>query len=224
VGMAAMFAGASRALLASVVFAFEVTRQPLGLLPLLGGSTAAFLVSLLGMKNSIMTERLARRGARVLGDYSADFLGQVLVRDCASTEVVTLRAGDTLGEVRTWFAARGPGTEHTGFPVVDERGDLLGVLTRKDLLGEEDGEVPLRRAIRRAPAVVYDDSSAREATDHMITEEVGRLPVVTRAAPAKVIGILTRSDLVAAHRRRLDEAHRPHRSMPLHLGGKVAKK
>jgi H+/Cl- antiporter ClcA len=65
VGMAALFAGASRAPLASVVFAFETTRQPLGLLPLLGGCAAAYLVSCLGMRHSIMTEKLARRGQRL---------------------------------------------------------------------------------------------------------------------------------------------------------------
>jgi chloride channel protein, CIC family len=71
VGMAAMFAGASRALLASVVFAFETTRQPIGLLPLLGGCSAAFLISCLLMKNSIMTEKIARRGVQVPSEYSA---------------------------------------------------------------------------------------------------------------------------------------------------------
>jgi H+/Cl- antiporter ClcA len=69
VGMAAMFAGASHALLASVVFAFETTRQPVGLLPLLGGCTASFLVSALSMRHSIMTEKLARRGAPVPSEY-----------------------------------------------------------------------------------------------------------------------------------------------------------
>jgi H+/Cl- antiporter ClcA len=63
VGMAALFAGSSRALLASVVFAFETTRQPLGLMPLLSGCSAAFLCSSLWMRHSIMTERLARRGS-----------------------------------------------------------------------------------------------------------------------------------------------------------------
>src|SRR5262249_51111053 len=69
VGMAAMFAGASRALLASVIFAFETTRQPLGLMPLLGGCSAAFLISSLLMRHTIMTEKIARRGGRVLGEY-----------------------------------------------------------------------------------------------------------------------------------------------------------
>ena len=67
--MAAIFAGASRALLASVVFAFETTRQPMGLLPLLGGCTAAYLISCLLMQNTIMTEKLARRGLRVPSEY-----------------------------------------------------------------------------------------------------------------------------------------------------------
>ena len=106
VGMAAMFAGASRALLASVVFAFETTRQPIGLLPLLGGCTSAFLVSCLLMRNSIMTEKIARRGVRVLGEYSADFLDQLSVRDHAHGPAVTLRADETIEAVRAWLVLR----------------------------------------------------------------------------------------------------------------------
>jgi H+/Cl- antiporter ClcA len=71
IGMAAMFAGASRAFLASVVFAFETTLQPLGLLPLLAGCAAAYLVSSLMMRNTIMTEKIARRGVKVPTEYVA---------------------------------------------------------------------------------------------------------------------------------------------------------
>jgi chloride channel protein, CIC family len=72
VGMAAMFAGASRAFLTSVVFAFETTLQPFGLLPLLAGCAAAYLVSSLLMRNTIMTEKIARRGVIVPTDYLAE--------------------------------------------------------------------------------------------------------------------------------------------------------
>src|SRR5207237_1811672 len=78
VGMAAMFAGASRALLASVVFAFETTLQPLGMLPLLGGCTAGYLVSSLLMLNPIMTEKFARRGVRVPLDFASYYLDRLL--------------------------------------------------------------------------------------------------------------------------------------------------
>src|SRR5207237_6913933 len=84
VGMAAMFAGASRALFASVVFAFETTRQPMGLLPLLAGCTAAYLIASLMMRHSIMTAKIERRGVRVPVEYGSDALARILVRDCAS--------------------------------------------------------------------------------------------------------------------------------------------
>ncbi|HEX2670074.1 MAG TPA: chloride channel protein, partial [Polyangiaceae bacterium] len=96
VGMAAIFAGASRALLASVVFAFETTLQPLGLLPLLGGCSAAFLVSCLLMRNTIMTEKIARRGIKVPSEYAADFLDQVRVGDFATRDVIAFAATDTV--------------------------------------------------------------------------------------------------------------------------------
>ncbi|MFL5582575.1 MAG: chloride channel protein [Gemmatimonadaceae bacterium] len=216
VGMAAIFAGASHALLASVVFAFETTRQPVGLLPLLAGCTAAYLVSLLMSRHSIMTEKLARRGASVRTEYAADHLAHVLVRDAASETVVTIRAEDALEGVRAWLASGAPGTSHQGFPVVDEAGLLVGVLTRRDLLDPaQEGATPVGALVRRPPVVVFDDSTLRDAADHMVIEQVGRLPVVRRAAPRRVVGIVSRSDLLAAHAPRLEAARRLQRSRGL---------
>jgi H+/Cl- antiporter ClcA len=215
VGMAAMFAGASRALLASVVFAFEATRQPLGLLPLLGGSAAAFLVSSLLLEHSIMTEKIARRGARVRLEYRADFLDRLLVEACATREVVTLAAASTLAEARAFLRAH-PAMRHTGFPVLDAEGSLLGVLTRVDLLeAAGDESTPLVSLIRRPPLTIHADASAREASDRMVLEGVGRLVVVDRDDLTRVRGIITRSDLLGAHRSRLDEAQRAHVVFPL---------
>jgi H+/Cl- antiporter ClcA/predicted transcriptional regulator len=206
VGMAALFAGASRALLASVVFAFETTRQPMGLLPLLGGCTAAYLVSAMTMRHSIMTEKIARRGARVVSEYTADFLAQILVSDVAAAPVVVLRADDTVEKVRSWMQRDSAGSAHQGFPVVDADDRVVGVLTRRDLLeGAPAGDV--RGRIKRPPAVVFDDSSLREAADHMARERVGRLPVVSRDDPVRVIGMLSRSDIIESHVRRLQEEH-----------------
>src|SRR5262249_27674622 len=102
VGMGAMFAGASRALLASVVFAFEAVRQPMGLLPLLGGCTAAYLVSSLFMRHSIMTERLARRGSRVPDEYAVDWLARIPVREACARPPVTVSASDSIERLRAW--------------------------------------------------------------------------------------------------------------------------
>ena len=218
VGMAAIFAGASRAMLASVVFAFETTRQPLGLLPLLGGCSAAYLVSLLMMRSTIMTEKLARRGTDVESDYAVDYLSQILVKDVASPDVVALDADNAIEEVRDWMASREEETRHQGFPVVDKEGNLLGVVGRGDLL---DLELPIdatvRDVIKRPPVVIFADNTVRQAADHMVRQGVGRLPVVTRSDPNHVVGIVTRSDLLAAHATRLDSENRASRTIRLEL-------
>jgi CBS domain-containing protein len=216
VGMAAIFAGASRALLTSVVFAFETTQQPHGLLPLLGGCTAAYLVSALTMRNTIMTEKIARRGVRVPTEYTADFLEQVAVGDACSREVVTLRTSDALGDVRSLLNSGPSEYQHQGFPVVDDVGRVRGVVTRRDLL--DPAHPHLRRIgemLTRPPVLVHEDHSLREAADHMVAENIGRVVVVASQAPHSLVGILTRGDILSAHRRRLKEVHEPDRHIRL---------
>jgi H+/Cl- antiporter ClcA/CBS domain-containing protein len=216
VGMAAMFAGASRALLASVVFAFEATKQPIGLLPLLGGCAASFLVSSLLMKTSIMTEKIARRGAHVPAEYQADFLAGVLVRDCASGDVVTLDASMSIDAARAWLHARGPGTRHTGFPVLDAAGALLGVVTRSEVFETETpADRPVGSLVSRPPLVIHERSTARAAADRMVRDGVGRLIVVRGDDATRAVGIVTRSDLLDAHTRRLDDASHRHVALAL---------
>jgi len=212
VGMAAMFAGASHALLTSVVMAFETTRQPLGLLPLLSGCTVGYFASLLLGRNSIMTEKLARRGASLRLEYAVDHLAHVLVRDAATRDVVKLNDESILKDVRSWIASGAGDTTHQGFPVVNDEDLLVGVVTRRDLLDPSRQETErVRDVIRRPPVVVYEDSSLRDAADHMVMEEVGRLPVVARGESLKIVGIISRSDLLAAHRPRLAAATRARR-------------
>jgi len=212
VGMAALFAGASHALLASVVFAFETTRQPLGLLPLLGGCTAAYLVSLMSSRHSIMTMKLARRGTNLRPEYAIDHLAQVLVRNVATRNVVTIAGADRLESVRDWLASGATATSHQGFPVLDEAGLLMGVVTRRDLLDPQHADATVvRDVIRRPPVVVFEDSTLRDAADQMTLERVGRLPVVRRDSQREVVGIISRSDLLAAHAPRLEAAHQQRR-------------
>ncbi|MBX5482600.1 MAG: chloride channel protein, partial [Myxococcaceae bacterium] len=204
VGMAALFGGASRAMMASVVFAFEVTLQPLGLLPLLAGCAASYLVSARMMRHSIMTEKIARRGVRVPSEYAADYLDRVLVRDVIKGELVTLVSDRTVKEVRAWMAARAPGSSHQGFPILNAEGRAIGVLTRRDLLNPDVPEdATLGALVKRTPLIVFADNSLREAADHMVRGGVGRLLVVDPSDATRPIGIITRSDLLNAHRNRL---------------------
>jgi chloride channel protein, CIC family len=193
VGMAAIFGGAARCLLASVVFAFEITLQPLGLLPLLAGCAASYLVAAGLARDGIMTEKLARRGVRVPAEFPEDPWDRLLVRDHARREVASLPAALTVAEARERIAA---GT-HRAYPVVDPEGCPLGVLLARGL---EDPaltpEAALATLLRRPVAVALEGNSLREAADHMVRERVGRLPVVD--AEGRLSGWLARSDLLEA--------------------------
>ena len=106
------------------------------------GCTSGFLVSSLLMRNTIMTEKLARRGVRVPMEYAADYLDRIAVADACSREVVTLRDDQRISEVHALVPT------HQGFPVVDRDGRLLGVITRRDF-------------IDRAGAAIYRDEQLR---------------------------------------------------------------
>lgn len=218
VGMAAIFAGASQALLTSVVFAFETTLQPYCLLPLLGGCSMSYLVARLMMKNSIMTEKIARRGLRISTDYSADMLASVLVRDTASSAAVCLRDDQTVADVRLWLASRQPGSTHTGYPVLNDERKIVGVITRKDLNAVGiDPLTSLAKLINRSPVFIAENATVREAIDLMATEGVGRLPVVEQERPDHVTGIVTRSDLLRIYGKRLHESKRLTRTLSLEV-------
>jgi CBS domain-containing protein len=138
---------------------------------------------------------------RVPVEYAADFLDTINVADACSTDVVTVGANEPIAALRARAAS------HQGFPVLDEAGRLLGVVTRRDFLDATRPDTT--RAVdllNRAPAVIFRDNSLREAADQMVRENVGRLPVVSRDDPHRVVGFITRSDLLRAHERRLDES------------------
>jgi CBS domain-containing protein len=204
--MAAMFAGSARALLTAIVFAFETTRQPAGLLPLLGGCTAAYLISALSMRNTIMTEKIARRGVRVPSEYAADFLERILVSAACTRAVRSLKTSDVLGDVRRRMNSGRVRAQHQGYPVIDEAGQVRGVVTRRDLLDPNHSDLQrIGELLKRGPILVFEDHSLRDAADLMTAENVGRLIVVARENPAELTGIITRSDVLAANARRLHE-------------------
>jgi chloride channel protein, CIC family len=202
VGMAAMFGGASRAFLASAVFAFETTQQPFCLLPLLAGCTTSYLVSCLLMRHTIMTEKIARRGVRTPAEYVADALDQVFVTDVAAKSVVALKANQRVDEVRRRLDSGLTDAQHQGFPVLDAETTLVGVVTRRDLLDKDiSPSATVREVVKLPPKFVYTDSTVRQAADHMANHNIGRLPIMSHDKPPQLVAIITRSDIVGCFRR-----------------------
>jgi CBS domain-containing protein len=173
------------------------------------------------MRNTIMTEKIARRGIHVPTDYDADILARTRVIDICTKPAAALEAKTTLREVREWILARGPGSRHQGYPVVDGQQNLIGVLTHRDILDlTAVPEHTLDQLIKRQPVVIYPHHTLREAADVMVQQGIGRLPVVDPGNPRKLIGILTRSDLLSVHRRRLSELQNAEQSIRFAFQGK----
>jgi CIC family chloride channel protein len=207
VGMAAIFSGASRAMLASAVFAFETTLQPFGLLPLLGGCAAAYLISSLTMRNSIMTEKIARRGVQTPAEYTADSLSRVLVGDVATRKVVTVHPDDIPADVLQRLDADEARGSHQGYPVMDTGGSLVGMVMRRELVrAAGEGRQSVSHLVASPVRYVYDDCTVRQAAEHMVNHRVGRLPVMTRQTPPRLVGILTRSDVLSVLQNQIRDA------------------
>jgi CIC family chloride channel protein len=213
VAMGAVFGAASRATFAFIIFAFEITRDYNSVLPLMLVSVIADGIAMLLMpRASIMTEKLARRGLHIHQDYEADVLQQTMVSETMEQDVPELLSNMKVSELSDRIARRDPAVcQHQGMVILDSAGRLAGLITRGDVLRALDqdpkGTMSVLDAGTRNVIVTYPDELLHEASTKMLRNDIGRLPVVDRNDPGKVVGYLGRPGIMAARLRRLEEEH-----------------
>jgi len=213
VAMGAVFGAASRAAFAFIIFAFEITRDYNAVLPLMLVTVIADGIAMLFMpKSSIMTEKLARRGLRIHQDYETDILQQVAVAETMDRDVPTVSAKMRIAELAERIAKHDPDvSRHQGLFIVDDEGKLAGLITRGDVLRaldqDSEGLLTVLEAGSKDLVVAFPDEMISEASDKMLRNEIGRLPVVERGDPRKLVGYLGRNGVMAARLRRLNEEH-----------------
>jgi len=200
VSMAAMIAGTMRSPLTAIVFALELTHDVTSLGPLLIACVVAHAFSVIVMKRSILTEKVARRGLHVFREYGVDPLGTLFVRDIMSAQVESVPATLTPAQARDRYFDLAT-QRYRAYPVTDADGRLVGLVTRAEiqLYCETDPARPLSAWLAdAAPAVVTPDETGREAAARMALGNLDRLPVVSDDGQRKLLGILTRFDVVKA--------------------------
>ncbi len=213
VAMGAVFGAASRAAFSFIVFAFEITRDYNSVLPLMLVTVIADGIAILLMpKASIMTEKLVRRGLRIHQDYEADVMQQMVVSETMDREAPVLPAEMPVRELAERIARHEPEvSRHQGMLLMDAESRLVGIITRGDVLRSLDedpsGAMSLLEAGSRKMIVTYPDETLHEAAAKMLRNNVGRLPVVDRKDPQRVVGYLGRPGIMAARLHRLDEEH-----------------
>ncbi|HVU32278.1 MAG TPA: chloride channel protein [Opitutaceae bacterium] len=210
--MAAFFGTSARAPFAFIIFAFEMTRSYDAILPLMLVVVIAQGVGLRFMKHSVMTLSLARKGLPVNQEYEADVFQRVTVGLVMDEEAMTIHDHETVETLSTRIANGEPGLmRHPAFPILNRQNELIGIVTRGDLVRaferDPSGRMTVLEAGKRNPVVAYPDELVDEALNRMLRQGCGRLPVVSRDDPKRVVGYLGRAAVLNARLQRIAEEH-----------------
>jgi len=205
VGMAAIMSGAMRAPMTGALFAVELTGH-LGALPLvMAASAGAYALSVLLMRRSILTEKIARRGRHIVQEYSVDSHEFLQVSQIMTPDPATMRGDMPVEQAIAIFAGN---ASHRSYPVVDAEGHLLGLVSRSDALRwQVDGAPPgasLADLLSDAEQpFALPHAPIGEVADLIIETGIGRIPIVDPVS-RRVVGIASRHDLLKGRRARIE--------------------
>ncbi|HEX8731821.1 MAG TPA: chloride channel protein [Ktedonobacterales bacterium] len=263
VAMSGLFSAAARAPLTSFLFAYELTGQSQAIVPLMIGCMVAEVTARALMRESVMTERLSRRGVRISQDLEADHLAGQPVREIMRPSVAALLASLPLADalrmlagapsltrlgVATHDAAHeiDPGyvAEHANeqdgqnlasetageavalvprhqwtFPVVNEAGSLVGIVTRGELLDAAEDPARLTQPVsdfaKTDVRVALPNEPIGVALERLAAGDYGMLPVVSDDGKRQVIGAISRSDAIRLRSQSEEDGGREARSLAL---------
>jgi H+/Cl- antiporter ClcA/CBS domain-containing protein len=213
VALAGVLGGVMRSPITGVVFAVELTHQYAALLALLIAASTAFAVSVLALKRSVLTEKIARRGYHLSREYDVDPLEILFVSEVMTTDVLTFEDDLSAGEALAAVTGVDPGSAEARrqllYPVVAPDGAMAGVITRSLLeTAAHEGRIgqPVGALAILDPVVTHPDETLRSVAVRMAAREIDRMPVVDRVDPTRVVGIVSLTMLLAGRLRDLQEA------------------
>ena len=198
IGMAAIMGGTMRSPLTATVFALELTHNIGALVPIAIACVMAHATTVLLLRRSILTEKVARRGHHVLREYIVDPFETMRVADIMARPAETLPADMPIGEAVKFFT--GEGHRHKSYPVVAADGMIAGIVSRSDVLrwtveGWPSGQVLGDVVSEQELTVGYGDELVGRLADRMAAADASRVPILRRGDRA-VVGLVARRDLL----------------------------
>lgn len=198
VAMSATFGAATRATFAAIVFVFEITTDYQIIVPLMLASVIATFVASAFLQESLMTEKLARRGLRVRGEYEVDVMRTLRVAAIMTEQVETLPSSATVADVRRRFET----AKHGAYPIVDPDGRLRGIVARSDILyADAPDDADVFAVANRDVVALAPDDEVHTALERMLEGRFGHVPIVV---DDRVVGIVTRTDITRTRMRQLE--------------------
>lgn len=216
IGLAGALGGVTRSPFTAIIFAFELTHDQNSLLALLVVATISHLVSVLVLKRSILTEKVARRGFHVMREYSVDPLEATFVREVMDTDIYTVEPARTLPDLYQALGEGSPERRQRLYPVLDHTDRMIGILPWSTVLaGKADHDRKVGEAMIAPTAVAYPDEILRAVADRMAAHAIGVIPVVDRRDPGRLDGLITQFDLLSARQKLLEEERHAERVLTL---------
>jgi CIC family chloride channel protein len=199
VGMAAVFSAAARAPLTAIIILFEMTRDYAIIIPLMLAVVVGTFIAHQLNPLSIYSEKLNRKGIRIRPREEVDLLEKVRVDEVMTRDFPSVSPDMPLNAVMSKFIE----SRHHGFPVINDEGKLTGIITLTDVEEKlSDGDETLTAADVATTNLItaYPDETLHDVVHRLLgTNEIGRIPVVERKDPLKLLGMLRRHDLVKAY-------------------------
>jgi CIC family chloride channel protein len=197
VGMAAMMGGTMRSPLTAIIFALELTQNTGALLPVATACAFAHGTTVLLLRRSILTEKVARRGHHVMREYVVDPFETMRVAEIMAQPVDTLPAGLPIDTVMAFFDQP---DRHKSYPVLDTEDRFAGMVARADVLrwareGWPDGATLGTLLPDRELVTGYADELVGRLADRMAAADAGRVPILDRG-DGSLVGLVTRRDLL----------------------------
>ena len=213
VGMASLFAGAARSPITAIIIVLEMSNDYRLILPLLMTVVVTTLLSDLLYSDSIYTRKLKLRGIQLQSGQDIDLLQSVNVDEVMSSDDITLAPGMPMAEAIPYFQ----NTHHNGFPIVDGRNALRGIITLTDIEKAQEAQLAETTPIAQIGSnenviTVYPDDPIYLALRRMNVYGIGRLPVVSREDSSIYLGMIRRANVLKAYdialQRKAEEQHR----------------
>jgi len=200
VAMGALVAGTTQAPITAILIIFELTNDYEIILPLMAACLISTIISSVYLKGSIYTIKLLRRGIDIHSGMEQNILSSLKVRDLMHDKITKVAAAAPVPEVMAAFQEQDASYLH----VVDERDELVGILSFHDIRRLLTGTAPVKpttaaEIATRQVSVITPADDIRTALHQMSVKGVSQLPVVSAAEPAKVLGILSQKDIIAAY-------------------------
>jgi CIC family chloride channel protein len=210
VGMAAVFAGMSRGTLTAIIIVFEMTLNYNIILPLMFACVVSDAVSTFLSKETMYTKKLKMKGVNITHDMEVEVLNSVFVKDAMVEKVITVSEETTIRELAHLIQV----TEHMGFPVLDSDGKLIGIITHHDIRNailEDKYDLKVKDVKSKSLVFAHPNDTLDDTINTMVERGVSHLPVVEPSDPTRLVGFITKGDILRAHhKKRIVEAMQVH--------------